>query len=222
MRHAGAGGVRGLVGNSRMRLLQPRMGRLPDGVHYAVRSNNIPLMPFSENFIYCFLISFLSESWNSWFRTLNSASKKWVSLAASCKAGEAGSSFTRSPFPLWKKSQAKQVTLSPELCYLGGGLMQAKSSCFSIHSNFSLFFFFSPTECWNFSCWKPGLPQKLSCPSVGNCPSQCSPGAPAHCQEGLELVHRLLQGPQLVLRSVSLLPNTWVGKSRSGSLDIWC
>lgn len=93
-----------------MRLLQPRMGRLPDGVHYSVSSNNVPLMPFSENFIYCFLISFLSQSWSSWFRTLNSASEKWVSLAAFYKAGGAGSSFTRSPFPLWKKSQAKQVT----------------------------------------------------------------------------------------------------------------
>lgn len=64
--------------------------------------------------------------------------------------------------------------------------------------------------------WKPGLPQKLSCPSVGDCPSQCSPGVPDHCQEGLELVHRLLQVPQLVLSSVRLLLHTWVGETLSG------
>ena len=33
---------------------------------------------------------------------------------------------------------------------------------------------------------------------------------------GLELVHRLQQGPQLVLRSVSLLPDTQVGETLSG------
>lgn len=95
--------------------------------------------------------------------------------------------------------------------------MQAKLNCSLTHSNFSKFIFFFSIRVLELLLWKPGLPQKLSCPSVGDCPSQCSPGAQDHCQEGLELVHRLLQVPQLVLSSVSLLLHTWVGKTLSGS-----
>lgn len=41
-------------------------------------------------------------------------------------------------------------------------------------------------------------------------------------KRGLEPVHGPLQGPQLGLRGVCLLPEAWVGESSPGSLGVWC
>lgn len=92
----------------------------------------------------------------------------------------------------WEKSQAIWVSFRPKLCCFVGGAIWAKSSCSSYPLQFSKSYF-SPSNRVQLLLWKPGILQRLSCPSMGDCPSQCSPGALDHCREGLELVHRLLQ-----------------------------
>lgn len=132
-------------------------GFLPNGIHEAVSNNNIPFMLFSDNFI-CYFPNLLPPLihgasnlglWVPWARH--------ESLAVSHTTGEARGSFTRFPFPPWKKkSQAKQVSLSSTLCYLRGEVMQATLNYSLTHSNFSKFIFFSlhqsagtsPLETW--------------------------------------------------------------------------
>lgn len=171
-------------------------------------------MLFSENFIYCLPNILPSPSHRAPSLGLWMLGEKWVSGSIPYSWRSQGLIHQVSLFPEEEMPDQK-VSFSYKLCHLGGGVMQAKASC-STHSNFSKFIFFFSYRVLELLLWKPGLPQKLSCPPVGDCPSQCSPGAPDHCQEGLELVHRLLKVPQLVLRSVSLLPDTWVGKALSG------
>lgn len=55
-----------------------------------------------------------------------------------------------------------------------------------------------------------------------DCLRQCFPEQPDHSREGLEPVHGPLQGPQLGLRSVCLLPSTSMGETPPSSFGIWC
>lgn len=62
-------------------------------------------------------------------------------------------------------------------------------------------FFFAPAVSWNFPVFWTSMKALMY---MDGCLSQCSPVLPDSSQEGLELVHRPLQGLQLGLRSVSL------------------
>lgn len=64
-------------------------------------------------------------------------------MAASCTAAEAKWSFTCSYFPLWEKSQGKNISFGSRLCCLRGWLIQLKSNCSSYPFQCpNLFFFF--------------------------------------------------------------------------------
>lgn len=62
--------------------------------------------------------------------------------------------------------------------------------------------------------WKPGFPQGLFCPWV-----IVKDSVFQHCvQQRLEQVHGSLQGPQLGLRAVCLLPGACMSETPPGSL----
>lgn len=94
----------------------------------------------------------------------------------------------------WERSQVKKVSLGTELCHLGGGMMQVKSDCSSspllcIQPCIYLLQWYAGTsllETWT---------STKALLSVGDCPRQCSPGAPGLGSEGLESVHGPLEGP---------------------------
>ena len=158
-------------------------GVLSDGVHNTVGRNWISLM-LSKNLI-CLSPDFFLIPPSS---TLDAAEEEWASLAVSWTAEEAWCSLAGSLPHL----------PSPSHYHLGKGIMWAKSNCSSY-----------PRQCvWNLrfcsngvlEClWKPGLPQ-LSCLWWRVLHVRLG-----HGQEGLESVHKLLQGPRSGWRSV--LPN---------------
>lgn len=58
--------------------------------------------------------------------------------------------------------------------------------------------------------------------SVGDCPSQNSPGAHGPWPTGAGASSQVLQAPLPVLRSVCLLPDVQRGPIALGSLGVWC
>ena len=73
-----------------------------------------------------------------------------------------------------------------------------------MHSNL---YIFAQMECWNFSGKLDIHKGFLIC---GDCPSQCSPGAPRPQPRGAGTGHRLLQGPQPVpTLSIYYLRHRW-------------
>lgn len=98
---------------------------------------------------------------------------------------------------------AEMISLKPKLCHLGDDVMWAKISC----SSYPLI------------ASQPGL-QRLCCLWMTSQVSAVQ--VLLDCgREGLESVHRLLQGPQLVLRSICLFPDAQMGETPPESLDIW-
>ena len=93
--------------------------------------------------------------------------EKLTSLAASCIAGEPCCSLTHS-LPCAGEITSKRRSLGPNLCHLGGGVMEVKSNCSSdplqwIQIDF--FFFFCYTNVLAL-LWKFGFPQRISHPWV--------------------------------------------------------
>ena len=129
-------------------------------------------------------------------------------------------SLTSSHFP-WEKSQA-EISLGPKLCPLGGrgGASQVKlflssSQCFQTQS------FFCSKGVLELLIWKPGLVQRLSGLWVIVLDNVFQVLLDQG-QGGLEPVHRLPQGPQPGLRSLSLLVDSRGSKTPLRSLGIWC
>lgn len=111
--------------------LQQFMGRLLDGVHDVVSTICVLLIP--SPYATC-LASPTPQSRSSWFSTLDSMREKWVSLAAFCTVGEARHSLASCHFSPRGKSQAKIISLGPELCCLWGGVMWIKIILFCLLS----------------------------------------------------------------------------------------
>ena len=119
--------------------------------------------------------------------------------------------------PLLEKSQGKKVLLSSKLWCLGGGVIHARSSCFSYLLQTHPFFSFSGVL--ELLLWKPRFLQRVSCLWVtAQVNVLCSLYSG---QEGLELVHRPLQGPQ-PWRSLCPLLDTQVGETPPESPGVWC
>ena len=117
----------------------------------------------------------VSQSCSSRCSTQDGVREKWVSLPVIHTAREAGCSLTCSHFPLWKKSWAKKVSLGPELCHLGEGVLQVKVNCSFYYASKFIYIFLlqwcprtSLLETW--ASTKPIL-------SVVDYLRHCSPGA---------------------------------------------
>lgn len=170
-------------GNSHMRFPQWLMGKLPNGVHYAAIRNYIPLIP-SQNHICLFPNLLLPPSHEALSLGLWMLEERNESLEASRIAGEASHSFTMSPFSHGRhlKPNGSHLGLSCATWEMGDvGEVKLFSLSTPIHPNS---YFFLSSRVLQLLHWKPRSPQRLSCPSMGNCPGQCSPGALDHCREG--------------------------------------
>ena len=86
-------------------------------------------------------------------------------------AGQASHSFTRSPFSHRRNLGPNGSHLGRSCASQGRGDVGKAKLFFSptpIHPN-SYFIFFSSSRVLQLLLWKPELPQRLSCSSVGNC-----------------------------------------------------
>ena len=95
-------------------------------------------------------------------------------MAASRTAEEASHSFTSSPFSHGRhlRPHGPHLGLSCATWGMGDvGKVKLFSLSTPIHPNS---YFFLSSRVLQLLLWKPRLPQSLSCPSMGNCPGQCS------------------------------------------------
>ena len=104
----------GSWGDLKVKCLQWLMRRPPDGVCDTVTRMCVPWMP-SEGSICCSLPCCCAAHLRFW----DGATKKWESLAVTCKLRMLGT-HSQAHFPPWEGSWAKTVPLSTELCLSGG------------------------------------------------------------------------------------------------------
>lgn len=117
------------------------------------------------------------------------------------------------PFPQGRNHGPRRSCLAVSVPPWGRGdagivkLFLLPDQCVQTH------FFPALVECWNLSSGNLDYTRALS--SVGDCPGQCSPGAPRWRLRGAGATHRFLLVPQ------PLLPDVQVGKTPPESLGEW-
>lgn len=115
--------------------------------------------------------------------------------------------------PLLEKSQGKKVLLSSKLWCLGGGVIHARSSCFSYLLQTHTFF--PSVECWNF--YSGNLDFYKGSLVCGDCPSQCSL-LPVQWPRGARTSSQATAGATAMEVS---LPITWYTGGWDSSRAIW-